>query len=71
MDIDNTPENIRKTLLEEEYSKAIMMALKLNEGDIVREVLESIKYDNGWSIFFCNALTFFKYFILSDFFFFF
>lgn len=51
LDIDNTPENIRKTLLEEEYSKAIMMALKLNENDIIREVLESIKYDNGLLIF--------------------
>ncbi|XP_042904814.1 periodic tryptophan protein 2 homolog [Parasteatoda tepidariorum] len=43
LDIDVTPANIRKTLQKEEYSKAIMMAVKLNENIVTKEVIESVK----------------------------
>ncbi|KFM72539.1 Periodic tryptophan protein 2-like protein, partial [Stegodyphus mimosarum] len=45
LDIDNTPQNIRKTLANGDYSHAIMMALRLNETGVTMEVVESIKPD--------------------------
>lgn len=47
LDIDVTPENIKKTLKEENFSQAIMMALRLNETKLTQEVLESIQVDNS------------------------
>lgn len=46
LDIENTPQNIRKTLKDNEFTQAILMALRLNEKNILIEVLESIKVDN-------------------------
>lgn len=47
LDIDVTPDNIRKTLKEENFSQAIMMSLRLNENKLIQEVLESISVDNS------------------------
>ncbi|KAG8187097.1 hypothetical protein JTE90_023939 [Oedothorax gibbosus] len=49
LDIDITPENIRKTLKKENFSQAIMMSLRLNENLLIQEVLESIAVDNSKS----------------------
>lgn len=47
LDIDNTPQNIRKTLHNQDYLKAIMMSLRLNESKVTTEVIESIDVNNG------------------------
>ncbi|XP_021930925.1 periodic tryptophan protein 2 homolog isoform X2 [Zootermopsis nevadensis] len=40
---DITPNSIRKSLQEEDWAKALMMSLKLNEHDLIQEVVESIR----------------------------
>ncbi|NWS41967.1 PWP2 protein, partial [Probosciger aterrimus] len=42
LDIDVTPSNIRKTLHQKEYTKAIVMAFKLNEKKLIQEVIEAV-----------------------------
>ncbi|KAM9020898.1 periodic tryptophan protein 2 homolog isoform 2-T2 [Ara ararauna] len=42
LDIDVTPSNIRKTLHQKEYTKAIVMAFKLNEKQLIQEVIEAV-----------------------------
>ena len=39
---DITPATIRSTLKAKEYSRALIMALKMNESDLTREVYETI-----------------------------
>ncbi|KAM9567330.1 periodic tryptophan protein 2 homolog isoform 2-T2 [Guaruba guarouba] len=45
LDIDVTPSNIRKTLHQKEYTKAIVMAFKLNEKQLIQEVIEAVPSD--------------------------
>ncbi|XP_061215259.1 periodic tryptophan protein 2 homolog isoform X2 [Neopsephotus bourkii] len=45
LDIDVTPSNIRKTLHQKEYTKAIVMAFKLNEKKLIQEVIEAVPSD--------------------------
>ncbi|XP_034239927.1 periodic tryptophan protein 2 homolog [Thrips palmi] len=42
LELGITPESTRKTLEDEDYAKALMMAVKINEQDLTQEVLESI-----------------------------
>lgn len=44
LDISITPENIKKTLLKEEYLKALIMSLRLNESNIISNVFLTIPY---------------------------
>ncbi|XP_034279782.1 periodic tryptophan protein 2 homolog [Pantherophis guttatus] len=45
LEIDITPSNIRKVLHQKEYTKAIVMAFRLNEKKMIQEVLETVPYD--------------------------
>nr|XP_060626232.1 periodic tryptophan protein 2 homolog [Anolis sagrei ordinatus] len=45
LEIDITPSNIRKVLRQKEFTKAIVMAFRLNEKKLIQEVLESVPYD--------------------------
>lgn len=46
LEINITPDSIRKVLkLESDFGKAMLMALKLNENDLLREVIEQIPVD--------------------------
>ncbi|KAJ7320622.1 hypothetical protein JRQ81_020133 [Phrynocephalus forsythii] len=45
LEIDITPSNIRKVLLQKEYTKAIVMAFRLNEKKLIQEVLETVPYN--------------------------
>ncbi|XP_069491780.1 periodic tryptophan protein 2 homolog isoform X2 [Ambystoma mexicanum] len=42
LDLDITPSSIRKTLRQKEYTAAIVMAFRLNEKALIREVLENV-----------------------------
>lgn len=44
LDMGITPESIRSTLHMKEYSTALMMALKLNEVSLIRQVVENVPY---------------------------
>uniref|UniRef100_A0A1B6D3H1 Small-subunit processome Utp12 domain-containing protein n=1 Tax=Clastoptera arizonana TaxID=38151 RepID=A0A1B6D3H1_9HEMI len=46
LDISITPDSIRQTLYQQEYSKALMMSLRLNEQFLVQEVVESVPPKN-------------------------
>ncbi|KAF2354167.1 Small-subunit processome Utp12 [Trinorchestia longiramus] len=45
LDTENTPSAVRKRLLRQEWSMALMMAIKLNISTVKQEVLESIPVD--------------------------
>ncbi|XP_049791974.1 periodic tryptophan protein 2 homolog isoform X1 [Schistocerca nitens] len=45
LDVDITPSTVREKLYDQEFSEALMMALKLNEKDLIKEVTESIPTD--------------------------
>ncbi|ETE61896.1 Periodic tryptophan protein 2-like protein, partial [Ophiophagus hannah] len=45
LEIDITPRNIRKVLYQKEYTKAIVMAFRLNEKKMIQEVLETVPCD--------------------------
>ena len=47
LELDITPESVRKTLGEHEYSTALMLAFRLNEQALIQEVLENIPIDDG------------------------
>lgn len=51
LDIDITPSNIHKTLLQKEYTMAIVMAFKLNEKKLIQEVIEAVPSKEGKWIF--------------------
>lgn len=42
LDLDITPSSVRRTLRQKEYTAAIVMAFRLNEKALIREVLESV-----------------------------
>ncbi|KAK3923293.1 Periodic tryptophan protein 2-like protein [Frankliniella fusca] len=42
LELGVTPESTRKTLKDCDYAKALMMAVKMNEQDLIREVVETI-----------------------------
>ncbi|XP_034948808.1 periodic tryptophan protein 2 homolog [Chelonus insularis] len=46
LDLGITVDSVKKTLKEEEYAKALMMALKLNEKDLIQNVVEKIPFNN-------------------------
>jgi len=43
LDESVTPDSIRKTLQDGDWAKALMMSIKLNESDLIQEVMESIR----------------------------
>lgn len=47
LDIGITPTNIKMALNKKEYSNAIMMALRLNEKSLIRQVVENVPYTDG------------------------
>lgn len=47
LDIDITPSSVKKTLAKGEYSTALMLAFRLNEKDVIQEVLENILINDG------------------------
>lgn len=47
LEMDITPANIRETLNKEEYSAALMLSFRLNEQNLIQEVLESVPVDSG------------------------
>ncbi|KAK0095746.1 hypothetical protein PV326_007504 [Microctonus aethiopoides] len=46
LELGITPETIIKTLHDRDYSKALMMSLKLNENDLIRRVIENIPHND-------------------------
>ncbi|XP_012232202.1 periodic tryptophan protein 2 homolog [Linepithema humile] len=44
LELGVTPDTVRETLDKQEYAKALMMALKLNEKSLTQQVLETIPY---------------------------
>lgn len=43
LELDITPDSIRKVLsTKSDFGKALLMAIKLNENDLMREVIEQI-----------------------------
>ncbi|CAK8686566.1 unnamed protein product [Clavelina lepadiformis] len=46
LDIDITPENIRKEIKNKEYSKSIMMSFRLNQTSLINEVFEQVPVNN-------------------------
>lgn len=60
LEIDITPSNIRKVLHQKEYTKAIVMAFRLNEKKMIQEVLETVPYDESkWDYYYylCDAMV--------------
>ena len=47
LDIEITPENVRRTLKAGEFSHALMLAFRLNEQALIMEVSENIPVSNG------------------------
>lgn len=43
LDISITPQSVKEALADEDYAKAVMMSLKLNESTLIIHVLESIR----------------------------
>ena len=42
LEMDITPENVRRTLRDEEYSTALMLAFRLNEQVLIQQAVETI-----------------------------
>lgn len=47
LDIDITPSNVKKTLAKGEYSTALMLSFRLNEQNLIQEVVENIPVSDG------------------------
>ena len=47
LEMDITPSSVRKTLEKKEYSSSLMLAFRLNEKDLIQEVIESIPISDG------------------------
>ena len=45
--VDVTPDNIRRTLKRKEFATSLMLALRLNEQQVLEEVIESIPLTDG------------------------
>ena len=52
LQVDITPESVRKTLGKGDYSSALMMSFRLNEQNLIEEVLEKIPYTQSEFFFF-------------------
>ena len=52
LEMDITPSSVRKTLEKKEYSSSLMLAFRLNEKDLIQEVIESIPVSDGNIVFF-------------------
>ena len=48
--VDVTPENIRHSLARKEFATSLMLALRLNEQQVLEEVIENIPFDDGKSL---------------------
>ncbi|XP_043502208.1 periodic tryptophan protein 2 homolog [Polistes fuscatus] len=46
LEIGITPNTTKEALSKQEYAKALMMALKLNEKSLIRQILEAVPYKN-------------------------
>ncbi|KAL7307553.1 hypothetical protein TKK_0000247 [Trichogramma kaykai] len=46
LEIGITPQTLKAVLKEKEYTKALMMSLKLNELKLIREVVENVPYND-------------------------
>ena len=47
LDLDVTPVSVRSTLHKGELSTALMMSFRLNEENLIQEVIEAIPVDSG------------------------
>lgn len=47
LDLGTTPDAARNCLQEEQFSTALIMALRLNEVSIIQEIIEQIPYVNS------------------------
>jgi len=47
LDMDITPSNVKSTLARGEYSTALMLSFRLNEQNLIQEVLENIPVSDG------------------------
>ncbi|KAI4882063.1 hypothetical protein NFI96_028322 [Prochilodus magdalenae] len=47
LDMDITPTSVRRQLRKKEWTSAIVLAFRLNETSLIREVLEAVPYDQG------------------------
>lgn len=45
LQVDITPESVRKNLLKGDYSSALMLSFRLNEQSLIEEVIEKIPYE--------------------------
>ena len=53
LEMEITPNNVKKTLQEEEYSTAVMLAFRLNEHALIQEVVENIPVKEGENCLIC------------------
>lgn len=47
LDTDVTPARIRAAVRQQDLTRAILMAFRLNERTLLQEVLESVPWDEG------------------------
>lgn len=47
LSLEVTPKSIRESLNQHEYSSALIMALKLNEINLIQEIIEKIPYNES------------------------
>ena len=47
LEMEITPINVKKTLQDEDYSTAVMLAFRLNEHALIQEVVETIPVKEG------------------------
>ena len=57
LEMEITPSNVKKTLQEEDYSTAVMLAFRLNEHALIQEVLENIPVKQGRIFFLLDIFT--------------
>lgn len=62
LSLEVTPKSTRDCLKNEEFSTALIMALKLNEANLVQEVIERIPYKDGE---FSNIFPIIKFFFVN------
>ena len=55
LEMEITPNNVKKTLQEEEYSTAVMLAFRLNEHGLIQEVVENIPVNEGEIFYICRG----------------
>ena len=57
LELDVTPKSTRSCLLEHDYGKALFMALKLNQPNLIREVIEQTPADKNKVLLMANDLS--------------